>query len=135
MGLQQIMPQQIKAATYNPPMASTPLRLVLSLTCLAASLWASPAWSQAKPAQAPVTTPTPSTDEPVVQYIVVEDEGARIEELHVRGEAQRITVQPKGLSKRFGYEILPASGARDLAPGPGSTRGAAGQRVWHILNF
>jgi hypothetical protein len=116
-------------------MATPTVRLSLCLTCLATALWASPAWSQAKPVQAPVTAPTPIDDEPVVQHIVVEDDGTRIEELHVRGEAQRITVQPKGLSKRFGYEILPASGARDLAPGPSSTRGVAGQRVWHVLNF
>jgi hypothetical protein len=124
-------------ATYNPTMASTPTRLAIALSCLAAALSTPPAWAEATPAKpaAPVLTPTPPAGEPVVQYIVLEDESTRIEELHVRGEAQRITVQPKGLSKRFGYEILPASGARDLAPGPGSTRGAAGQRVWHILNF
>lgn len=89
------------------------------------------------PAAAPtkVADPAPLRNEPIVQHIVIEDDGARIEELHVRGEAQRIQVQPKGLSPRFRYEVLPASGARDLSAGPGSNRAAAGQRVWSVLAF
>lgn len=74
-------------------------------------------------------------NEPVVQHIVIEDDGTRIEELHVRGEAQRIKVQPKGLSPRFSYEVLPASGARDPSLNPGAAQGAAGQRVWSVLSF
>jgi len=139
--------------TYNATMVSPKFRSVFHPASLAATLVvalaAVPAQAdqhtdqhaaQAKAstpaaARAVVADPLPLRDEPVVQYIVIEDDGARIDELHVRGEAQRIQVQPKGLSKRFAYEVLPASGARDLSPGPGSTRGAAGQRVWSVLSF
>jgi hypothetical protein len=72
--------------------------------------------------------------EPLVQRTVIEDDGARIEELRVRGQTQRITVTPKG-AIRQGYEIIPADGARDLSPNLHGTRGAAGQRVWHVLSF
>ena len=72
--------------------------------------------------------------EPKVQRVVIEDDGARIEELRVRGQTQRITVQPKGAIKQ-GYEIIPADGGRDMSYSAGSSRGAAGQRVWHVLSF
>jgi hypothetical protein len=85
-------------------------------------------------ARAPIVEPEPARGEPVVQNIVIDDKDTRIEELHVRGEAKRITVKPKAAPK-LQYEVIPAGGERDLAPGPGSTRGAAGQRVWNILNF
>lgn len=87
----------------------------------------------AQPAKA--TAPVSFPIEPKVQIIVIEDDGARIEELHVRGEAQRIKVQPKGVSPRMGYEILPASGGRDMSPSASSMRGVAGQRVWSVLSF
>ncbi len=76
----------------------------------------------------------PPLREPNVQHSVVEDDGVRVEELRVRGEVRRIVVHTKG--ERGGrYEIVPADGARNMAPGPGSTRGAAGQRVWTVLSF
>ena len=31
------------------------------------------------------------------------------------------------------YEIIPANGGRDL--GSGASKGAAGQRVWNVLDF
>ncbi len=63
-----------------------------------------------------------------------EDDGARIEELRVRGQTQRIVVHPKkGLSHP--YEILPADQGRDMSQSAGSGRAAAGQRVWQVLNF
>jgi hypothetical protein len=119
-------------------MALHPFHSVFRSACLAATLAAAfcaPGQAAAPASHAPVTEPQPLNDEPVVQHILIEDDGTRIEELHVRGEARRIKVQPKGLSSRFSYEVLPASGARDLSPGPGSTRGAAGQRVWSVLSF
>lgn len=131
-------------------MALHPRRLTPHLACLAAALTvvlgSTPALAQQPqppktapaappPARQIAATPQPLQNEPVVQHIIIEDDGTRIEELHVRGEAQRIKVQPKGLSPRFSYEVLPASGARDLSPGPGSTRGAAGERVWSVLSF
>lgn len=72
--------------------------------------------------------------EPKIQRTVVEDKGARIEELRVRGQTQRITVKPKGAIVQ-GYEIIPADAAREVSEGAGSTRGAAGKRVWPVLNF
>lgn len=72
--------------------------------------------------------------EPKVQRTVVEDDNARIEELRVRGQAQRIVVR----SKRGGggtYEVIPGDAAREMSAGHGSTRGAAGQRVWNVMSF
>ena len=70
--------------------------------------------------------------EPKVQTTVIEDDATRIEELRVRGQTQRITVQPKGAKA---YEIIPADQGRDMSDSAGSQRGAAGKRVWHILSF
>lgn len=120
-------------------MALSPLRslllcapLLVGLTCTAAHGAEPPA--APKTARAPVTAPEPVRNEPVVEHIVIDDPDTRIEELHVRGEVKRITVKPKG-SPRLEYEVIPAGGERDMAPGPGSSRGAAGQRVWNVLNF
>jgi hypothetical protein len=65
---------------------------------------------------------------------VVEDDSTRIEELRVRGQTQKVTVQPKN-SKLPSYEIIMGDGSRDLSPGAGTTRGAAGRRVWSVLSF
>ena len=55
---------------------------------------------------------------------------ARIEELRLRGQTQRLAVQPKGGAGRA-YEILqPAAGA-DAS----QHRDAAGQRVWSVVSF
>jgi hypothetical protein len=70
--------------------------------------------------------------EPEVRRSVIQDEGSRIDELRVRGETQRISVQPRRGAR---YEIVPAGGARDLATGPTTPRGAVGQRVWRVLQF
>ena len=44
----------------------------------------------------------------------------------MRGEAQAVTVRPKGPLKSQ-YEIV--------MPRKGSSGGAGGQRVWHVLSF
>ena len=64
------------------------------------------------------------------QRLVSEDDQVRIEELRLRGQTQRLTVQPKGGSGRP-YEIL------QPPPGADATqhRDAAGQRVWPVLTF
>lgn len=72
--------------------------------------------------------------EPQVQQTVLEDDHTRIEELRVRGQTQKVTVQPKN-SKAPAYEIIMGDGSRDLSPNASSTRGAAGQRVWRLLDF
>lgn len=68
--------------------------------------------------------------EPVVQAQVLEDDNVRIEELRVRGQNQRLRVQPKtpGVAA---YEIQPEEPMRESGPG----RGSAGQRVWRLLSF
>lgn len=72
--------------------------------------------------------------EPQVQQIVLEDDHTRVEELRVRGQTQKVTVQPKN-SKAPAYEIIMGDSGRDLSASAGSTRGAIGQRVWRLLDF
>jgi hypothetical protein len=91
----------------------------------------------AVPSRAEDTSAAPDAGrggEPKVTRTVIEDEGARIEELRVRGQTQRITVTPKVGTKQS-YEIITGDGSRDLSEGASSTRGAAGKRVWHVLSF
>ena len=80
------------------------------------------------------TTPPPATPvEPAVTRTVIEDDRARIEELRVRGQLQRVKVFPKNGSKP--YEIIVGEGGGAVSDGKASSRGATGQRVWNILNF
>ena len=89
-------------------------------------------------AQTPQTAPAPAAArpdaEPNVKRTVTEDDGARIDELKVRGHTQRITVTPKVGPKR-GYEIITGDGSRDLGDGANTSRGVAGKRVWNVLSF
>jgi hypothetical protein len=72
--------------------------------------------------------------EPRVEVIVFEDDGARIEELRVRGLTQRILVTPRrGVAVT--YEIITGDGSGSQNALPNATRGAVGQRVWHVLSF
>lgn len=69
----------------------------------------------------------PTSTEPAVQHRVAEDDQVRIDELRVRGQNQRVAVQPKGGAR--GYEIVQPPGGQD----PSARRdaqGATGQRVW-----
>ncbi len=68
--------------------------------------------------------------EPMVQRRVAEDDQARITELRVRGQTQRIVVDPKG-GAAPGYEINPPAPGSD----PSKARDGAGQRVWPVLRF
>lgn len=99
--------------------------LLLTLACACAPCLAQDAAAKTAP---------PAAGEPAVRRSVIEDSGARIEELRVRGQVQRITVTTK-LGGTSRYEIIPADGARDMSEGPGSTRGAAGKRVWNLMSF
>ena len=78
--------------------------------------------------------PAGSAAEPEVRAGVIEDEGAKIEELRVRGQTQRIVVSSK-VGPKTRYEIITGDGSRELSDGAGSTRGAAGKRVWNVLTF
>ncbi len=101
------------------------------------------------PVPAPVITPTlpdpnPSTlppaplpqnvtsSEPGVHETVVEDDGARIDELKVRGRSKRIVVKPK---TGPAYEIIPPGSGSDISQGARGTNGAVGKRVWPVLSF
>lgn len=111
--------------------------LVLALLVLTAPAWAQQAPLSATAARPPVDTSTPksiSNGEPNVKLSVVEDEGAKIEELRVRGQIQRIVVTPKmGLKKS--YEILTGDPSHLPADGTGGAPDATGKRVWNVLNF
>ena len=71
--------------------------------------------------------------EPAVRNTVIEDDGARIDELKVRGQSKRITVTPKNGGKP--YEIITDKGARDHTEGPNGLNGAVGKRVWPVMSF
>ncbi|MBQ0931458.1 hypothetical protein KAK07_10475 [Ideonella sp. 4Y16] len=83
----------------------------------------------ALPAHADPVAGTPLPGEPQVIQRVTEDDQVRIEELRVRGQTRRLTVQPKikGLGP---YEITPPEPGRDPAQDP-----KAGQRIWFSLSF
>jgi hypothetical protein len=99
----------------------------MKASIVAALLAASSVVSAASLAQ---TAPPP---EPRVQRIVLEDEGARIEELRVRGLTQRVVIKPKNAAE---YEIVPAPGGRDPSQNRANANpGAGGQRVWNLLKF
>ena len=71
--------------------------------------------------------------EPHVQRTVVQDDGARIEELRVRGQVQRIVVKPKNAAE---YEVVAPVGGRDPSQNRANQQaGAGGQRVWNLLRF
>ena len=72
----------------------------------------------------------PSATDGAVQRLVSEDDQVRIEELRVRGQTQRLSVQSKGTAAP-GYDILPPAAGQDLS----KSRDAAGQRVWPVLSF
>ena len=74
--------------------------------------------------------PAARTADAGVQRLVLEDDQVRIDELRLRGQTQRVTVQPKGGSGRP-YEILQPSPGADAQ----QHRDAAGQRVWPVLTF
>lgn len=76
---------------------------------------------------------TREVPEPKVQRTVIEDEGARIEELRVRGQVQRIVVKPRNARE---YEVVAPVGGRDPSQNRANQQpGAGGQRVWNVLRF
>ncbi len=65
-----------------------------------------------------------------VQRLVSEDDQVRITELRLRGQTQRISIDPKD-SAAPRYEITPQAGGSD----PSAAKSGAGQRVWNVLTF
>lgn len=98
------------------------------------SLWHSPlvlALLAAAPVVRAADAPEPKSNvpEPQVLQQVTEDDQVRIEELRVRGQTKKLTVQPKvkGMSA---YEIAAPEPGRAPADDP-----KAGQRVWLSISF
>jgi hypothetical protein len=117
----------------RPAVALPSLLLALSIVLPLAARAADSA-GIAPPVAAPAAdtaASAPARREPAVQRTVVEDNGVRIEELRVRGQNQRITVQSKALGAAP-YEIITPDGARDMSQARG---GAAGHSVWHLFGF
>jgi hypothetical protein len=86
------------------------------------------------PLAAPADEPERSrAGEPAVRHTVIDDGRARIEELRVRGQLQKVTVAPKGGAPR--YEVLVGDGVQPMGDDPGTSRGSAGKRVWNVLRF
>ena len=80
------------------------------------------------------TAPVPvKGGEPAVQRTVIEDKTAKIEELRVRGNLQKVVVTPKGGAP--GYEVLTSDHYHSTADDPGTSHGSAGKRVWSVLRF
>ncbi len=71
--------------------------------------------------------------EPDVRCSVFDTEGGRIEELRVRGQVQRVRVQPPGTARAYEIQLLDAGRDSGAKSGPG--RGGEGQRVWPVLSF
>ena len=121
------------------------MRSLLATALLCASLHVGAQTVATAPPPVPATTPgravvTTTTEprrpgEPEVRHIVVEDDHARIDELRVRSVPQRIVVTSKGLPGGTTYEIITGDGSRDLGDGANTSRGAAGKRVWRVLDF
>jgi hypothetical protein len=111
-------------------------------TPFASAADAAPAPPAARPAAAAASSALPLEDaeparnrvpEPAIQRTVIEDRSARIDELRVRGQLQKVTVSPKGGVP--GYEVLLGDSAHAGGEGPGTPRGATGKSVWNILRF
>lgn len=84
-------------------------------------------------AAAPARTAGPDTPEPAVQCSRFDTEAGRIEELRVRGQLQRVRVQPAGNARAYEIQLLDAGRDPSAKTGPG--RGGEGQRVWPVLAF
>jgi hypothetical protein len=111
---------------------------VVAPTANAADAAPAPAPARPAAATAPASTVIEEIEvgragEPNVKRTVIDDGRARIEELRVRGQLQKVTVAPKGGAP--GYEILLGDGAHTIGDDPGTSRGSAGKRVWNVLRF
>lgn len=73
---------------------------------------------------------TSAAPEPAVQRSVHEDDGARIEELRVRGLNHRLLVRPKAASAPA-YEIVPADPGHDAT----TQQRSAGRARWQLFTF
>lgn len=105
---------------------SRPFYRPLAALCMAVPMAASAA---ATAPLAPQEDAVTSRAEPQVLRQVTEDEQVRIDELRVRGQTRRLSVQPK-IKGMPAYELAAPEAGRDPAQDP-----KAGQRIWFSLNF
>ncbi|VTU39561.1 hypothetical protein H4CHR_04729 [Variovorax sp. PBS-H4] len=118
-------------------MPSTPLLLaraaLVAALAAAAPLAAVHAQSAPPPAEVQAAPESPNRNQKI-EYIHVEDSGARVDEVRYGGQTQSITVQPK--ANVPSYEVLPNNSGRDRQ-GPTETSGGNGNgaRVWNVLKF
>ena len=114
--------------------ATFTLTVALSLAILAVPSFAQTPPTSAAPAAAAsapklVEPAWPAGREQLTERIVIDDGGARINELRFGGETRSITVQPKGGMPA--YDVRPISGA-DTQNTSGATSVA---RTWKIFGF
>lgn len=119
-----------------------PSIILQAATLAAACLGGVAALAQA-PSPVPAQSPAPggpiTRENPVqhdrktqrVEYIRVEDAGSRVDEVRSGGQTKSITVQPK--ADVPAYEVQPADSTGGTSPD--ASPGAAGKRVWKVLNF
>lgn len=65
-----------------------------------------------------------------MQRNVTEDTGARVDELRVRGQTQRIVVQSK-IASAPAYEVGTSTDGRDTS----QDKRSEGRTLWHLLSF
>ena len=97
---------------------------------LSLAIWAAPSFAQTPPTPAAsvpelVEPVRPAGREQLTERIVIDDGGARINELRFGGETRSIAVQPKGGMPA--YDVRPISGA--------DTQNTSGARTWKIFGF
>ena len=111
-----------------------------TLAALLAMLLAGPCLAQSTAAP---TGPAPAgaeaatardRSEPDIKRTRIEDQGARIDELRVRGQTQRVVVTPKAPGSKP-YEIIMGNAGQAVPDGTGGANSAAGKRVWSVLSF
>ena len=108
-------------------------RLIFALFLLAYATTHAAQAAEVPPAIKPGWAVLPEPEvRPTSVTVVTEDESTRIEEVRVRGQTVKVTVQPKNAPA---YEIIVGDASRELSPGAGSTRGAIGKSVWRVLDF
>ena len=110
-------------------------KLALALVCVCA--FCGPCRAQTAPVQLPPdagAAEPADRNEPNVKHTVIEDEGSKIDELRVRGQVQHVIVTPK-VGTHKSYEIIMNRSGRPTDDGTGGATGAAGKRVWSVMNF
>jgi hypothetical protein len=113
-----------------PPLSSLPEPAAPTATAAPAATSQTPATPRAENADVDRLR----AGEPAIQRTVIDDRIAHVEELRVRGQLQKVTVDLKGRAPN--YEVLTHDGARDIADGGiVGLGGAAGKRVWNVLRF